>query len=82
MKGSGTAIYVDGGSYRPNWLRTNEGRAELRCSFSVEVPEGEQWSASDEFRELVAEMVVRWSRSCYLKLQKRAKKDKSKHAIR
>ena len=76
---SGTGIFVHGGNYRPNWMKANQSCGTVHFAFSVEVPEGEQWSAGDVIREKIEESVVYWSRLCYRKLEKESRERKEKN---
>ena len=63
-------IYVNGGSFRPKWLRKNQSRSVLHFSFSLEVPCENESAASLELCELVHSLVSDWSRKCYVQRKK------------
>ena len=71
-------VYVNCGNYRPKWLHTKCKRSTIHFAFSMEVPSEIQAESAKELHEAVHAMVVSWSRSCWVKLQKeKRKKEKS-----
>jgi len=64
---NGTGIFVNGGAYRPKWMKANQSRGTVHFAFSVEVPAGEEDDVVEELRESIRECVSAWSRSCWVK---------------
>ena len=62
--------YVNCGAFRPKWLKAKTKRVNIRVNFTIEVPEFEQSEAMEDLRVGVLDMLSRWSRSHWVKLQK------------
>jgi len=75
-------IFSNCGSYRPKWFSRKRACTQITFLFSLEVPLGEENEIVDEFRELVHEMVSRWSQSCYRKLKRQERIQKRKGGMK
>ena len=62
--------YVNCGAFRPKWLKPKSKRVNIRVNFTIEVPEFAQAEAVEDLRVGVLDMLSRWSRSQWVKLQK------------